>query len=37
MSHVGAGAVMTLAIPLVLLLVVLVWGVFVVGRARRRG
>ena len=37
MSHVGAGAVMTLAIPLVLLLVVLVWGVLVVGRARRRG
>jgi hypothetical protein len=37
MSHVGAGAVMTLAIPLVLLLVVLAWWVFVVGRARRRG
>jgi hypothetical protein len=37
MSHVGAGAVLTLAIPLALLLVVLAWWAYVVVRARRRG
>jgi hypothetical protein len=36
MSHVGAGAVMTLAIPLVLLLVVFAWWAYAVVRARRR-
>lgn len=36
MTHVGAGTVMTLAIPLGLLLVVLAWWGFVVTRTRRR-
>jgi hypothetical protein len=35
-THVGAGTVMTLAIPLGLLLVVLAWWAFVVTRARGR-
>jgi membrane protein DedA with SNARE-associated domain len=34
-SHVGAGAVMTLVVPLALLMVVLAWWWFLVRRARR--
>ena len=37
MNDVGAGTVMTLAIPLALLLVVFAWWGFVIARARRRG
>jgi hypothetical protein len=34
MNDVGAGAVMTLVIPLALLLVILAWWAFVVRKAR---
>jgi hypothetical protein len=34
MNDVGAGAVMTLVIPLALLLVILAWWIFLVRRAR---
>jgi hypothetical protein len=37
MSHVSAGTVMTLVIPLALLLAVFAWWWFAVARARRGG